>query len=242
MGRVHFVGGEKGGVGKSVLARLLIQYWIDRAVEFEAFDTDLSHGALVRHYAGYAQPLDVDRMEELDRIVDGIEEGAREVVVDLASRTERALETWLDAGEVLELLERMGHDVWYWYVIDGGKDSARLLASLVDRLPRSVTLVSVRNQGRASDFQLYEEAKLGTRIAARGGHEIELPDLHARSMHKIDAYDKSFWAAIHNVDESEGPCLSRMERQRAKVAIRRAHDAMRGLLEPGIACGAESAP
>ena len=77
MGRVHFVGGEKGGVGKSVMARLLVQYWIDRAVDFSAFDTDRSHGALLRHYTGYSEALDVDRMEELDRIVDGPRRGRR---------------------------------------------------------------------------------------------------------------------------------------------------------------------
>ena len=30
MGQIHFIGGEKGGVGKSFTARLLAQYFIDR--------------------------------------------------------------------------------------------------------------------------------------------------------------------------------------------------------------------
>ena len=239
MGRVHLVGGEKGGVGKSVLARLLVQYWIDRAVEFEAFDTDRSHGALLRHYPGYATWIDVDRLEALDRIVDAVDEGAEEVVVDLAAQTERALNDWIDAGEVLALLERLGHAVWYWYVVDDGKDSVRLLSALLDRLPESVTLVCVRNQGRAEEFRLFDESKLSARIAARRGFEIGLPNLHAGSMQKIDAYDKSFWAAIHNVDPSEGPCLTRMERERAKIAIRRAHRAFRQLLDPRLDGGNE---
>ena len=46
MSKIHFVGGEKGGVGKSVLARLLAQYHIDRGLPFSAFDSDRSHGAL----------------------------------------------------------------------------------------------------------------------------------------------------------------------------------------------------
>lgn len=240
MGRVHLVGGEKGGVGKSVLARLLVQYWIDRAVAFDAFDTDRSHGALLRYYPGYATPIDVDRMEELDRIVDAVDDGVEEVVVDLAAQTERALNEWIDAGDVIALLDRLGHSVWYWYVIDDGKDSVQLLSALIDRLPEAVTLVCVRNRGRARDFQLFDESKLSARIAARHGFEIELPSLHARSMQKIDAYDKSFWAAIHNVDPSEGPCLTRMERERAKIAIRRAHAAFRELLDPGLEGGGEA--
>jgi len=33
MSTVHLVGGEKGGVGKSVVARLLAQSFIDRSIE-----------------------------------------------------------------------------------------------------------------------------------------------------------------------------------------------------------------
>ena len=54
-------------------------------------------------------------------------------------------------------------------------------------------------------------------------------------MLKMDAYDKSFWAAIHNGDPERGPCLSLMERQRAKVFLRRAHALFREVLEPSLA-------
>jgi hypothetical protein len=50
-------------------------------------------------------------------------------------------------------------------------------------------------------------------------------------MLKMDAYDKSFWAAIHNTDPSRGPCLTLMQRQRAKVFLRRAHANFREILE-----------
>ena len=45
---IHLIGGEKGGVGKSLVARILAQYMIDRAIPFVGFDTDRSHGALLR--------------------------------------------------------------------------------------------------------------------------------------------------------------------------------------------------
>ena len=34
MGKVHFIGGEKGGVGKSMTARVLAQYYIDHERPF----------------------------------------------------------------------------------------------------------------------------------------------------------------------------------------------------------------
>ena len=46
MTKIHLIGGEKGGVGKSVVARLLAQYFIDHQLSFLGFDSDRSHGAL----------------------------------------------------------------------------------------------------------------------------------------------------------------------------------------------------
>jgi cellulose biosynthesis protein BcsQ len=48
MGRIHRIRGEKGGVGKSLMARLLAQYCIDHELPFVGFDTDKSHRALLR--------------------------------------------------------------------------------------------------------------------------------------------------------------------------------------------------
>ena len=127
-------------------------------------------------------------------------------------------------------LGRLGHDLWYWYVIDDGKDSVRLLDALLDRLDGAGHVVCVLNHGRGRNFMLFEESKLRNRIEQQGGTIIALPELHADSMLKMDAYDKSFWAAVHNSDPDEGPCLSLMERERAKVFIRKVHATFRSLL------------
>ena len=88
MASIHFIGGEKGGVGKSMMARVLAQYFIDREIPFLGFDTDRSHGALLRFYSGYASPIVVDRFEALDAIVEAAaEQPDRRVLVDLAAQT-----------------------------------------------------------------------------------------------------------------------------------------------------------
>ncbi len=40
MSHIHFIGGEKGGVGKSLVSRILAQYLIDNDRPFLGFDTD----------------------------------------------------------------------------------------------------------------------------------------------------------------------------------------------------------
>lgn len=232
MGRVHWVGGEKGGVGKSVVARLLAQYCIDRIIPWAGFDTDRSHGALLRYYSDYTRAVDVAHMEEVDAVVESLEGGVDEVVVDLAAQTEAALHAWMKSGEVIALLDQLGHTPWFWYVIDDGKDSVRLLESALERLAGAGHFVCVVNRGRGSNFLLFEESKLRNQIEQTGGDVIELPELHPGSMLKMDSHDKSFWAAIHNSDPDRGPCLTLMQRQRAKVFLRKAHSTFREILEP----------
>ena len=48
MATLNLIGGEKGGVGKSVAARVLAQYFIDRGQPFTGFDTDRSHTSFTR--------------------------------------------------------------------------------------------------------------------------------------------------------------------------------------------------
>src|SRR6266403_3429358 len=124
MTNIHLIGGEKGGVGKSVVARLLAQYFIDHSIPFLGFDSDRSHGALLRFYAGYASAVVIDRYESLDAIVEAAaEQPERRVLVDLAAQTHEPLVRWFDDGGVLNLADEMGMSVHYWHVMDSGKDS-----------------------------------------------------------------------------------------------------------------------
>jgi len=50
MSTIHFVGGEKGGVGKSVVSRLLSQYCLDNKMMYAGLDADQSHSTLSRFY------------------------------------------------------------------------------------------------------------------------------------------------------------------------------------------------
>src|SRR5271165_2917585 len=95
MSTIDFIGGEKGGVGKSVVARLVAQYCIDRGVPFAAVDADSSHGTLRRHYADNTRAVDLTRIESADEIMALATEGDRRVVVDLPAQSERLLLSWI---------------------------------------------------------------------------------------------------------------------------------------------------
>ena len=120
MSKIHLIGGEKGGVGKSVVARVVAQYLIDKSIPFLGFDTDRSHGSLLRFYADYASPVVVDRYESLDTIVEAATENPdKRILVDLAAQTHDPLVRWMDDSGVLETADELGLSFHYWHVAPG---------------------------------------------------------------------------------------------------------------------------
>ena len=219
MSELHLIGGEKGGVGKSVVARSIAQYWIDRGHSWVGFDTDRSHGALLRYYSDFSQPIEISRVEDLDRLVDAASQPDARVLVDLAAQTERDLHAWIESSDLLELAGELGLRLVFWHVMDDGKDSVGLLAKLLKRYEERASYVVVLNKGRGEDFTQYRQSEAAAEVSRLGVPVIELPGLHKGSMQKIDRLDKSFWSALHP-QGSAPQNLGLMERQRLKVWLR----------------------
>ena len=218
MGSLNFIGGEKGGVGKSVVARVLAQYLIDKDLPFMGFDTDRSHTSFTRFYADYAAPVLVDSYEGLDRVVsvfENADEGETpRVIVDLAAQTAAPLARWIKDSDLLALLADMGIAVNFWHVADAGKDSVDLLDRLLDAYGAGPNYLIVKNMGRGTDFSELEASPAMARALALGARIVTLAQLHEASMRKIDRQNASFWAAIHNRSDDEA--LGLLERQRVK--------------------------
>jgi len=215
--RVLLIGGEKGGVGKSLVSRALAQYFIDHSMPFVGFDTDRSHGALMRFYADYASPILIDRYEALDHIVEvAVEQSGLRVLVDLAAQTHAPLVAWMDDSGVLDLARENGLQITYWHVMDTGRDSVDLLRQILERFQDRLNYVVVRNQLRGNDFSNLEKSGLLDRLSDLGGRVIEVKQLHQSVIQKIDAKDSSFWAAKQSGTEF-GAGLGLMERQRLKT-------------------------
>ena len=224
MANIHLVGGEKGGVGKSLVARILAQYFIDHSIPFLGFDSDRSHGALMRFYAGYASPVLIDRYESLDAIVEAAGENPEQrVLVDLAAQTQEPLTKWMDESQLLAVAPEIGLHIRYWHVMDAGKDSVDLLKRLLDRYETQLNYVIVRNQIRGDDFAVLDSSGELERAQALKASVITIKRLHEASMNKIDANSSSFWAATQTTDK-DGAGLGILERQRVRTWLKSAYD------------------
>ena len=233
MSSLNFIGGEKGGVGKSVMARVLAQYFIDKSMPFTGFDTDRTHTSFTRFYADYASPVIVDTYEGLDLIVGAFEEAAvlvdrpKSVIVDLAAQTAAPLARWIKDSDLLSVLGEMGVTVNFWHLADAGKDSVDLLDRLINTFGAGPNYFVVKNQGRGSDFSQLDDSAALKKAQALGAHVINLGQLHEASMRKIDRQNASFWSAIN---QRSGPdSLGLLERQRVKTWLKNTYNTLDGL-------------
>ena len=220
MSQIHFVGGEKGGVGKSLLARVLAQHFIDAGQPFIGFDTDRSHGALLRYYADYAAPMPLDAHDSLDRVVEAAaDDPTRRVLVDLAAQTQSSFTRWLDEAGVADVAAELGVALNYWHVMDAGRDSVHLLANWLDSPGARLPLVLVLNEVRGDKFEQLHASGFLERAQAQGARTLRLRKLPDAPLQKIDADGSSFWAAAQSGAGGSG--LGLLDRQRVKLWLQR---------------------
>ena len=223
--QIHLIGGDKGGVGKSLVARLLAQYFIDHSIAFTGFDADRANGALLRFYADYAVPVQVDQYESLDTIVEAAtSRPERRILVDLAAQAGEPLTRWMDESQLLAVAPELNLHIRYWHVMDSGRDSVELLRQLFDRHQSRLNYVLVQNHLRGSDFGIFNQSGLAARAQEYDARVIAVGPMHDSTMNKIDAASSSFWAATQDNDQTAG--LGVLERTRLKSWLHAAYQAI----------------
>jgi CO dehydrogenase nickel-insertion accessory protein CooC1 len=213
---IHLIGGEKGGVGKSLMARLLIHYIKERGLPFRAFDADRSNAALLRYYPKVSTQILTDRHDHLDKIIETAHEtpGGR-IIVDLAAQTHDLLVKWMEGVEMIDMVGSMDYRVCYWHVMDCGKDSVDLLRRLFDRFGSKLGYVIVQNQLRGENFDLFEKSAEKSRAMELGAKVVSIRHLMSHVMHKIDASNAPFGIGRH--PERDNTRLGLVDRQRLKL-------------------------
>jgi hypothetical protein len=217
---IHFIGGEKGGVGKSVVARLLAQWFIDRSILFAGVDGDLSHGALVRSYGDFTQAVDLGNSDSADQIIDRALGADRRVLIDLPAQSARSLWAWLEGANVLSLAKEMGIRMSFWHVSDGGFASVGEIEKALDLFGDQVEHKVVRNHGRSKDFSQFDDSNAKRHLDQLGGRLVDLPELDAAAMYKVDRLGSSFWAAVHSAD---GAGLKLLDQQRVRLWLEKCY-------------------
>lgn len=93
------VGANKGGVGKTTVARTLIEYFTIRDFDVTAYDTEHPHGGLTRYHPDIAQIIDIRNTRHQCRLLDDLNTPNDVTIVDLkAGELSRTLEFLRNVG------------------------------------------------------------------------------------------------------------------------------------------------
>jgi hypothetical protein len=206
-----FVGGSKGGPGKSTVARGLVDVLAERGIQFTAIDSDTENGQLYRHYGKRlgVQRLDLtDRETMVDFLKDLAEKDAtpaslallaqppeRLIIVDLPSGAEGKFRTFEDEFGLILVLDQIGWDVTFINVLSPIKDctnALRLLLQLAKGHANAHT-IAIQNLhfGEDRKFETFNDSDT-KKLLKQKGLLLSIPGLNPGTYNQIDKQDLGF--------------------------------------------------
>ena len=160
MAMLHFFGGEKGGVGKSFVARTAVQYHLDRKKDFALFDADRSTADVKRTYqsvgCGDAIFSESEKYEDEANSI-YLEAEKKTTLVNLPPNIMTSLQHWFNNNKILEMAEKDGVGITHWFVCSGEPTSVRLLGKYLSYFQGKINHILVKNLMPGNDWEILEE-------------------------------------------------------------------------------------
>jgi len=216
--RLILAHGEKGGVGKTTVARVISDYFRARELTFRGFDAEGSTGQLLRFHPEETSPVDISSAASVAPVLDYLMEGGgkRLALVDLGARSGADLKSWLYRGGALEEASAQRLGITLVYVIGGAVDSVGHLKECYDALGADPAYIMVRNLGVSSKFDVYDQSNTRDELLNAGGRELTFPALDPFVYQSVDKASVPFSAFADNV----GGNFSYTERRYCRTWLR----------------------
>lgn len=220
MATIHFILQGKGGVGKSMIAAMLFQYYQEGGYEVFGYDTDPVNQTLSSFKEFSSQIKQINIMQDdgdnidsrkFDLLLEELAEASPDshVIIDNGASSFIALAAYIADSDMLNILEENGHRVYLHTVITGGQallDTLNGFNKLVCTFPNAEIVVwknpyfgklAIDNMG-FNDFKVIKNNN--ERIHA----EIEIPlgnkDLIGKDLELLFAKKQSFQAGINGTN------------------------------------------
>ena len=187
--------GEKGGVGKTFVAKTAIQYQIDNGYNFVAVEADRSNpdvAQVYRKYCKFSHFTENDRQaSKADRIFELALD--RNVIVNLPSQVQTPLKTWFDTNNLFDLGQEYGVVFRKWFVTNGEFDSVNLFLKSLELYGERMPHFLVKNWGLCDEWgQVNEDPKVREAISQYKVTEIDFPKLGYTERYFINKHRLNF--------------------------------------------------
>jgi hypothetical protein len=187
---IFYVGGSKGGVGKSMVASALVDYLSAREKNVLLLETDNANPDVYKAHLPHENAALVCKLVNLDfaegwiELVNFCDENPGHVaVVNSAARSNTGMEKY--GATLKETLMDLQRELTAFWVINRQRDSIELLRSFLDVFPEALVHVC-RNLyfGETDKFERYNESKTRQNIEQKG-MSLDFPALANRVADKL---------------------------------------------------------
>jgi hypothetical protein len=216
--RIYWVGGSKGGVGKSMVAMATLDVLLERGEGVLLVECDTSNPDTWKAYRAQVATefADLDQSDGWIRLINLCEAHQdRTVVINTAARNNRAVTQY--GGTLDGVLGELGRELVALWIINRQRDCVELLKEFMDAIPRALVHV-VRNAyfGDEGQFELYQSSQVRALVEERGGKGVTFPDLADRVADDLYTKRLSIAAAASSL-----PIGNRAELGRWRGEVRR---------------------
>lgn len=226
MATLHLVTGDKGGTGKTFVARTLAQYFADREIELALFDADRCNPLLKKIYqnAGCGEII-FNESKEYENAARPAYLSAmkKTTLVDLPAQVINALKKWFEKNSLFEMAEEHGVDFTIWFVSNGEEYSLELFGEYLSHFKGKVNYVLVKNLhfcGEEGWILLEKNKYLQQKMNEYGVKIVNLPSFELDSCRQmIGKHALTFGAA------TQYEAFNVFDRQGAKTYLRKSYEA-----------------
>lgn len=200
--------GDKGGVGKSMIARTLAEVHQRRNTGAYLVDGDGTTGSLSNHF-GLPKSRNPDNPvnkfalhgteSDRDTIADLLEVEAQKIILDLPAASLTVLRRIESDYHWIDMLGERGWRPTVVSVITPLQDSIFDLRETMETFGDRADYIGAVNLGFAEgreDFALWDEGETRPKFLAGGGIEIEFPKLKLRVLAKLQQAGLTFAAGL----------------------------------------------
>jgi len=198
---LHLVDGEKGGVGKSLFCRVLLEYaqhkGAGKSIQFVESDVTNPDVGKVYFPGGNYRTAEFSLEERKRQSADHVFELAmtHSVVVNLPSNISMSVNDWMQRNQVVSLGQQFyGVRVCKWFVCTGNHSSIEKFKESLAQFGKKITHVLVRNQMIHDDWPIDDE--LAALIKENGVLQMKFPRFDMAERNKVDALQLTFAKAL----------------------------------------------
>lgn len=190
------VGGDKGGVGKSTVARAIADYLDAKGIAFTSFDGDDTNPTFLRFVEG-AGRIHTKSVKGFEPLINGLESDSTHQLVDLGAGTSIVLSHFCDQTGFLDLATEYGAKILIVFVLAPSADSISLLKTLAEQYGSRVKYLIARSNSTSGTWDLWENSKARKRLLDElAAVEISIPTLDAEAFSLVDRYSLRWASAV----------------------------------------------